>query len=460
MKTRIAGKTILADGPPPTTAIVLAGGRGSRLSPLTDERAKPAVPFLGTYRLIDFTLSNLVHSGINDVWVIEQYLPHGLNDHLSGGRPWDLDRTRGGLVVMPPFASAENEEGEFAQGNAHALAQHAHLIREFGADLVLVLSADHVYRLDYSDVIRQHVERGASVTMVTTELADEQQATRFGNVRAAKNGKVSEFAYKPDEPLGKTVTAEVFVYDAHIMLSTLEALSKEGELGDYGEELLPALVARGDAHAFPMHGYWMDVGTLDAYLQTHRDFLDGKGFALDDPQWPFITSSISRPPTRIEKTARLDEALVCGGAVIAGRAEPDCPERGGGSGRRGPRLGGAAGCRDSRRGTGEPRGGGPGRRSRPGLARGRTDRQQPPHRGRRPCPPGSRRAGRPRSGGGPAHPREGRRGGAEGAGAGRGRQGGEKVEPQKKAPARNPPAGALSLTRLSARRTRSERRAA
>ncbi|MHA0037600.1 glucose-1-phosphate adenylyltransferase family protein [Deinococcus sp. PESE-13] len=310
MKTRIAGKTILA--------IVLAGGRGSRLSPLTDERAKPAVPFLGTYRLIDFTLSNLVHSGINDVWVIEQYLPHGLNDHLSGGRPWDLDRTRGGLVVMPPFASAENEEGEFAQGNAHALAQHAHLIREFGADLVLVLSADHVYRLDYSDVIRQHVERGASVTMVTTELADEQQATRFGNVRAAKNGKVSEFAYKPDEPLGKTVTAEVFVYDAHIMLSTLEALSKEGELGDYGEELLPALVARGDAHAFPMHGYWMDVGTLDAYLQTHRDFLDGKGFALDDPQWPFITSSISRPPTRIEKTARLDEAFVCGGAVIAG----------------------------------------------------------------------------------------------------------------------------------------------
>ena len=310
MKTRIAGKTILA--------IVLAGGRGSRLSPLTDERAKPAVPFLGTYRLIDFTLSNLVHSGINDVWVIEQYLPHGLNDHLSGGRPWDLDRTRGGLVVMPPFASAENEEGEFAQGNAHALAQHAHLIREFGADLVLVLSADHVYRLDYSDVIRQHVERGASVTMVTTELEDEQQATRFGNVRAAKNGKVSEFAYKPDEPLGRTVTAEVFVYDAPIMLSTLEALAKEGELGDYGEQLLPALVARGDAHAFPMHGYWMDVGTLDAYLQTHRDFLDGKGFALDDPQWPFITSSISRPPTRIERTARLDEALVCGGAVIAG----------------------------------------------------------------------------------------------------------------------------------------------
>lgn len=311
--TRIAGKTILA--------IVLAGGRGSRLSPLTDERAKPAVPFLGTYRLIDFTLSNLVHSGISDVWVIEQYMPHGLNDHLSGGRPWDLDRTRGGLVVMPPFSNAENEEGEFAQGNAHALAQHAHLIREFDPDLIVVLSADHVYRLDYSEVIRQHIEHGASVTMVTTDLDDEKQATRFGNVRAkggATGGQVTEFAYKPDEPLGKTVTAEVFVYDADIMLSTLGNLQKQGALGDYGEQLLPALVARGDAYAYPMSGYWMDVGTLDAYLQTHRDFLDGKGFDLDDSKWPFITSSISRPPTRIEKSARLDAAFVCGGAVIAG----------------------------------------------------------------------------------------------------------------------------------------------
>lgn len=308
--TRIAGKTILA--------IVLAGGRGSRLSPLTDERAKPAVPFLGTYRLIDFTLSNLVHSGVHDVWVIEQYMPHGLNDHLSGGRPWDLDRTRGGLVVMPPFSNAENEEGKFAQGNAHALAQHAHLIREFGPDLVVVLSADHVYKLDYAEVIRWHIEHEASVTMVTTELGNEAEATRFGNVRAGEDGKVTEFAYKPDEPLGRTVTAEVFVYDAEKMLKTLTALEKQGPLGDYGEELLPALVAEGNAYAYPMKGYWKDVGTLQAYLQAHRDFLDGNGFELDDPKWPFITSSISRPPTRIEKTARLDEAFVCGGAVIAG----------------------------------------------------------------------------------------------------------------------------------------------
>ncbi len=296
---------------------MLAGGKGSRLSPLTTERAKPAVPFLGTYRLIDFTLSNLVNSGLQDVWVIEQYLPHGLNDHLSGGRPWDLDRTRGGLVVMPPFSSPQNEEGEFAQGNAHALAQHAGLIREFGPDVVLVLSADHIYKLDYSDVIRAHVERRASVTMVTTEV-EEAQASRFGNVRAGTQGKVTEFAYKPDEPLGPTVTAEIFAYDAAVLLETLAELEAQGELGDYGEQLLPALVKRGDAYAFPLKGYWMDVGTLGAYWQAHQDFLDGRGFPLDTPDWPFITSSISRPPTRIEGTARLEQALVCGGAVIGG----------------------------------------------------------------------------------------------------------------------------------------------
>ncbi|MCP2014100.1 glucose-1-phosphate adenylyltransferase [Deinococcus sp. HSC-46F16] len=310
MNTRIAGKKVLA--------IVLAGGKGSRLAPLTTERAKPAVPFLGTYRLIDFSLSNLVHSGVQDVWVVEQYLPHGLNDHLSGGRPWDLDRTRGGLVVMPPFSSPENEDGEFAQGNAHALAQHVPLMREFAPDVVLVMSADHIYKLDYSDVIREHVRREASVTMVTTDLGDEAQATRFGNVRADAEGKVTEFAYKPDEPLGKTVTAEVFVYDAAILMDTLEELERQGEVGDYGEELLPALVARGDAYAFPLEGYWMDVGTLDAYMQTHQDFLDGQGFPLDTPDWPFITSSIARPPTRIHGSARMDHTYVCGGAVIAG----------------------------------------------------------------------------------------------------------------------------------------------
>ncbi|WP_189006114.1 glucose-1-phosphate adenylyltransferase family protein [Deinococcus malanensis] len=312
MATRIAGQKVLA--------IVLAGGRGSRLSPLTDERAKPAVPFLGTYRLIDFTLSNLVNSGVQDVWVIEQYLPHSLNDHLSGGRPWDLDRTRGGLVVMPPFSSPENEDGEFAHGNAHALAQHAPLIRQFAPDVLLVLSADHVYRLDYGEVIEAHVKAGASVTMVTTELKTAEEATRFGNVQAGADGRVRKFAYKPEQPLGRTVTAEVFVYNPEVLLDTLAALQKGGQtLGDYGEELLPALVGRGDAHTFPLSGYWMDVGTIEAYHGAHRDFLDGRGFDLDSPDWPVITASITRPPAHIEKGAEVSDSFVCGGSVVSGQ---------------------------------------------------------------------------------------------------------------------------------------------
>lgn len=310
--TKIAGQKVLA--------IVLAGGRGSRLSPLTDERAKPAVPFLGTYRLIDFTLSNLVNSGVQDVWVVEQYLPHGLNDHLSGGRPWDLDRTRGGLVVMPPFSTPQNEDGEFAQGNAHALSQHAGLIREFAPDVVLVLSADHVYRLDYGEVIEAHVKASASVTMVTTQVKKRSDASRFGNVETGLDRRVTAFAYKPDVPLGRTVTAEVFVYDAGTLLDTLADLGRGGKtLGDYGEELLPALVQGGRAFAFPLAGYWMDVGTLEAYHTAHRDFLAGRGFELDTPQWPVITSSLTRPPARIEKGAQVEDSFVCGGARIAGQ---------------------------------------------------------------------------------------------------------------------------------------------
>lgn len=308
--TFIAGQKVLA--------IVLAGGRGSRLFPLTEKRAKPAVPFLGHYRLIDFSLSNLVNSGVHDVWVIEQYLPHGLNDHLSGGRPWDLDRSRGGLVVLPPFTRAD-DSGEFAQGNAHALAQHAHLIREFDPDVVLVLSADHIYKLNYTEAIAAHVKQDASVTMVTTRLPDPAQATRFGNLKADSAGKITEFRYKPDEPLGPVVTTEVFVYTTKVLLDTLAELEKQGELGDYGEELLPRLVERGDAYAYPLPGYWMDVGTLDAYWQTQQDFLEKPPFDLADPRWPFITSSLTLPPARIHQGAELNEALVCGGADIGGQ---------------------------------------------------------------------------------------------------------------------------------------------
>ena len=177
-------------------ALILAGGAGGRLGLLTEKRAKPVMPFAGFYRLIDFALSNCLHSGISDVWVIEQYELHTLNEHLSNGRPWDLDRTYGGLQVLPPFERDEKkskEKGGFAEGNADAIFRHLELIEEFAPDILIVLSADHVYKLDFRDALETHFEKKASLTMVTTRLPKGENASRFGVVETAKNGRVTRF---------------------------------------------------------------------------------------------------------------------------------------------------------------------------------------------------------------------------------------------------------------------------
>ena len=166
-------------------ALILAGGAGGRLDVLTEGRSKPAMPFAGSYRLIDFALSNCMHSGISDVWVVEQYMPHSLNDHLSNGRPWDLDRSNGGLRVLPPFEG--DSEGGFAQGNADAIYRQITFLREFDPDILLVLSADHIYKLDYMAAIDHHLEHRADVTLVTAEVPVDE-ASRFGNVTVNDRG--------------------------------------------------------------------------------------------------------------------------------------------------------------------------------------------------------------------------------------------------------------------------------
>lgn len=311
--SRILDKKVLA--------LILAGGKGSRLGVLTRERAKPALTFGGTYRLIDFALSNVVHSGLSDVWVVEEYQLHSLNDHLTNGRPWDLDRTHGGLQVLPPYTGA-GEEGGFASGNADAIYIHRDLIRQYAPDVLLVLSADHIYTLDYAPVIREHLGRGAGVTMVTTPVPDGEDASRFGNVQADAEGRVTDFAYKPEDPQGDAITTEIFVYDAPLLLDTLERLhrKKPGDerLGDFGHELIPEFVAQGRAYAHPFDGYWLDVGLPQAYWRAHQDLLDGRSVALDDPQWPILTSSIPRMPARIRSSAEIHDALVSYGCEVAG----------------------------------------------------------------------------------------------------------------------------------------------
>lgn len=314
-------------------ALVLAGGEGNRLGALTQRRAKPVLPVIGVYRLIDVPLSQCVHSGISDVWVIEQFRPHSLNDHLVNGRPWDLDRTWGGLRILPPFTGPDEDDGGgMAEGNAQALWQHRSAIRAFAADLVLVLSADHLYRLDYRDVIDAHVARGQTgVTMVTTRVP-RADASRFGVVQSDGEGRVTAFDYKPERPASDEVTAEIFVYDSAELLDALgrlaTAVPDEDDtsggrvLKDFGDTLLPDFVSRDRAWTFPLAGYWRDVGVVESYWQAHQDFLAvPPPLDLDDPAWPLLTTGTPRTPARIAAGARVLDSLVSAGCELQGTVE-------------------------------------------------------------------------------------------------------------------------------------------
>jgi glucose-1-phosphate adenylyltransferase len=303
---------------PRILVLVLAGGAGGRLELLTEQRAKPAVPFAGVYRLIDFPLSNCQQSGIADVWVSVQYHPTSLSDHLANGRPWDLDRTSGGLMMLPPFQGTDR--GGWVSGTANLLWRQADLIREYDADALVVVSSDAVYKLDYREVVESHLESGAEVTMVTTEV-DADDASRYGIVQV-DGERVTDYAYKPDEPATTTATNEVFVFTPGATLDRLDSLNGalgEDGLEDLGSHLLPAQTGEGLARAHPLQGYWRDVGTVPAYWQAHRDFLAAEPpIDLDDPAWPLHTRGGRHSAARVLPGAVVDESLVSGGTRIAG----------------------------------------------------------------------------------------------------------------------------------------------
>jgi glucose-1-phosphate adenylyltransferase len=299
-------------------ALVLAGGEGGRLEPLTNERAKPALPFAGVYRLIDFPLTNCHHSGVSDVWVFQQYEPYSLSLHVSNGRPWDLDRTHGGLRVVHPYRG--DAESGWYEGNADAIHRHREEIEEFDPDLILVLSADHIYKLDYSAVVARHDELGAGLTVVTTRVAPDE-AARFGCVKVGRDDRIEEFEYKPDDPDSDVVTAEVFLYDAGLLLETLAELAKEGgdELKDFGHGLLPRLVDQNLAYAFPLDGYWKDVGTIDSYWGAHMELLSEEpSIDLDEARWPILTLAPHRPPAYVADGARIENSLLAPGSQVRG----------------------------------------------------------------------------------------------------------------------------------------------
>jgi glucose-1-phosphate adenylyltransferase len=303
---------------PRILVLVLAGGAGGRLELLTDQRAKPAVPFAGVYRLIDFPLSNCQHSAVADVWVSVQYHPTSLSDHLANGRPWDLDRTSGGLMMLPPFQGSDR--GGWVSGTANLLWRQADLIREYAADALVVVSSDAVYKLDYREVVESHLGSGAEVTMVTTEVAADD-ASRYGIVQV-DGERVTDYAYKPDEPATTTATNEVFVFTPGATLDRLDGLQEDlGDDGleDLGSHLLPAQTRDGLARAFRFEGYWRDVGTVPAYWQAHRDFLASEPpIDLDDQAWPVHTRGGRHSAARVLPGAVVDESLLSGGTRVAG----------------------------------------------------------------------------------------------------------------------------------------------
>lgn len=308
-------------------AIVQAGGEGSRMDVLTRERAKPALPFAGEYQLIDFALSALSHGGVSDVWLGVQYQATSLARHVAGGRPWDLDRTQGGLQwLMPEQGGGPAALTGFSAGNADDLAGRADDIRRAGADAVVVLSADSVFSLDVRELVDVHLDSGASCTVVTVEGTAEQAAAKAA--LTVEDGVVTRVEYKAEDPSSTTIAAEIFVYDPAELVEALEELRRRHSetaqdeehtgLGDFGETLLPHLVEGGRVHAFPMQGYWRDMGTPVDYLVGHRDLLDGRVDALDHPDRPVLSRFPELVPARVRAGAVVEDALLTAGCDVRG----------------------------------------------------------------------------------------------------------------------------------------------
>ncbi|MEZ0294176.1 MAG: glucose-1-phosphate adenylyltransferase family protein [Solirubrobacteraceae bacterium] len=310
-----------------TLVVVLAGRAGGPLDLLTRDRAKPAVPFAGTHRLIDFPLSNCHNAGLRDVWVVQQFNPVSLSDHLANGRPWDLDRTDGGLLILHP-RQGHDGRGGFPSGTADALWRAAPMIREFAPEALVVLSADAVYALDYGALVEQHVEAGAPATMVTTTV-DPDDAGRYGVVQV-DGGRVRDYAYKPDDPAGDLVCNEVFVFDPGRVLDLLDERGDDNAEEDLGDTLLPALVDAGDVREHRFDGFWRDVGTIDAYWSTHMELLaEPPPIDLDDPGWPIVTRAIGRRASaRVLPGAEIAGGMLAPGSTVGGRVERSVIGRG------------------------------------------------------------------------------------------------------------------------------------
>jgi glucose-1-phosphate adenylyltransferase len=301
-----------------TRAVILAGGEGSRLSVLTDKRAKPAVPFAGKYRIIDFTLSNCVNSGIFDVMILTQYRPHSLNEHIGAGRPWDLDRGfTGGVQIYQPFRG--RQDTDWYRGTADAIMQNLPFVERGEPDLVLVLSGDHIYKMDYASLIDFHAVKQADVTIATLDVSREE-ATRMGILSTDDDSRVTRFVEKPKDPPGSTASMGIYVFGRKVLAQMLtEDAHRRDSSHDFGKDILPRMVTEGfRVFAYPFQGYWVDVGTIEAYWQSQMDLLkDPPPLDLNDRSWIIHTRSEERPPVVTREGAEIKDSMITDGCVVS-----------------------------------------------------------------------------------------------------------------------------------------------
>jgi glucose-1-phosphate adenylyltransferase len=304
-----------------TRAIIMAGGEGSRLSVLTVKRAKPAVPFAGKYRIIDFTLSNCVNSGIFDIMILAQYRPQSLIEHVGSGGPWDLDRDfTGGIRILTPYKS--RRESDWYEGTADAVQQNFSFVKQNSPDLVLILSGDQVYTMDYDALIAFHQDYQADLTMAVIRVSTEE-AARFGVVTVDSEYRVKAFSEKPKNPASNLINMGVYLFNREALDRILwEDHLRADSSHDFGKDILPLLVKKkARVYAFPYSGYWMDVGTINSYWQAHLDLLSpNPPLKLYDRSWVIHTRTEERPPVRVPDSARIYASLLSDGCYIQGNA--------------------------------------------------------------------------------------------------------------------------------------------
>ncbi|HEY5563672.1 MAG TPA: glucose-1-phosphate adenylyltransferase [Clostridiaceae bacterium] len=302
-------------------AMILAGGQGSRLGILTENTAKPAVPFGGKYRIIDFTLSNCSNSGIDTVGVLTQYKPLRLNSHIGVGIPWDLDRNNGGVSLLPPYMMQTG--GNWYKGTANAIYQNINYVDIYDPEYVLILSGDHIYKMDYEKMLNFHKQQNADVTIAVLQVPLDE-ASRFGIMNAGPDNKIFEFEEKPKEPKSDLASMGIYIFNWKLLKKYL----KEDELDkssvkDFGKNIIPKMLNNNvKMYAYPFEGYWKDVGTIESLWQANMDLLDSdNSLNIHDTSWKIYTVNPNRPPEYIGTKASIKNSLVVEGCEIYGQVQ-------------------------------------------------------------------------------------------------------------------------------------------